>query len=226
MPQATDANHEALQRFLEDSQGGFALIVSGPSGVGKSSICEAVSSVADVAECVTTTTRPRRENEVDGEDYHFVTDDDFEFSLATGAFVEYASVYDYRYGSTFAEVEAAFRTAPLMLVDVDVQGAQTWRKVLGDYCVTLFLLPPSLGELESRLVSRESEDSRSLKVRMGNARREMSLASEYDYVVVNDELESAIDGVLAVLKAEQARTRRNHKVFHTLEIPNKNPFME
>lgn len=226
MPQATDANYEALQRFFEESQGGFALIVSGPSGVGKSSICDAVSNVADVAECVTTTTRPRRKNEVDGEDYHFVTDGDFELSLATGAFVEHARVYDYRYGSTFAAVEAAFRTAPLMLVDVDVQGAQTWRKILGDYCVTLFLLPPSLGELESRLVSRESEDGRSLKARMSNARREMSLASEYNYVVVNDELASAIDEVLAVLRAEQARTRRNNKVLHALDIPNKDPFKE
>ncbi len=218
---AVDSAHrEAIQAILARAEGGFALVVSGPSGVGKTSICEAtLAAFPEIGPCVTTTTRPIRDGEVDGVDYHFVTEDAFEACVEEGIFIEHAVVYGHHYGATIASVEAAFERSPFLLVDVDVQGAQTWRHLLGEHCVTLFVLPPSIEELTKRLSNRRSEEASSLKARTERARREMGHASTYDYVVVNHELEEAVKRVKSVLCAERLKARRNDRTFRALGLP-------
>jgi guanylate kinase len=220
-----NASHRLMiQDLLARTDGGFALVVSGPSGVGKTSICEAtIAACADVGPCVTTTTRPIRDGEVDGVDYHFVTEEAFASGVEEGAFLEHATVYDYHYGASIEAVEAVFKRSPILLVDVDVQGAQSWRHLLGDYSTTLFVLPPSIDELAHRLCRRQSEEAASLKLRTERAYKEMKYASTYDYVVVNHRLEDAIEQLKAVLRSEKLRSHRNAKTFRALGLPLPEP---
>ena len=218
---ATIATHRnRVRERILDSQGGFAFVVSGPSGVGKTSICEAViEECPDVAPCVTTTTRPIREAEVDGVDYHFVDEGAFEEGVERGAYMEHATVNGNRYGATIDAVIEEYEHARILLVDVDVQGARTWRHLLEDCCVSLFVLPPSMEELSQRLSNRGSEGEASLKMRTERAHREMEHASDYDYVILNRRLEDAVNEVKCVLTAEGSRTERNTWTFRALGLP-------
>ena len=197
----------------------FALVVSGPSGVGKTSICKTVIERDDrINPIVTATTRPQREGEEDGVDYHFLSESQFDTLLSEGAFIEHASVHDSRYGTTKAAFAAAIESADIVLLNVNVQGAQAWRDVLSDRCVTLFVLPPSLEELRKRLAGRQSEGKESLKVRTNNAKKEMAFAATYDYVIVNHELIQAIDDVESVLLTERSRPSRQRTLLDSLNI--------
>ena len=198
---------------------GFALVVSGPSGVGKTSICKTVIERDHrIRPIVTTTTRKQREGEEDGVDYHFLSESQFDTLLSEGAFLEHAIVHDARYGTTKSAFASAIESADIVLLDVDVQGAQAWRGVLSDRCVTLFVLPPSLEELRKRLAGRQSEGEASLKVRTSNAKKEMAFAATYDYVIVNHKLVQAIDDVESVLLTERSRPFRQRALLDSLNI--------
>ncbi len=167
---------------------------------------------------MTTTTRPMRPGEVDGEDYHFVSEEVFQEKLDRGAFVEWAEVYDYRYGATADAASQALSGGGAMLLDVDVQGAETWKQVLEDQCVTVFVLPPSIELLRGRLEGRRTEEARALRRRMENARRELARADRYDYLIVNDDLATAISELRAIIRAERQRSWRMASVLgHTAE---------
>jgi guanylate kinase len=197
----------------------FALVVSGPSGVGKTSICKTVIERDErIKPIVTTTTRPQRKGEEEGVDYHFLSESQFDTLLSEGAFLEHAIVHDSRYGTTKAAFATAIETADIVLLDVDVQGAAAWRDVLADRCVTLFVLPPSLQELRKRLAGRQSEGEASLKVRTNNAQHEMAFAATYDYVIVNHKLVQAIDDVESVLLTERSRPLRQRALLDSLHI--------
>lgn len=225
----SDATIDASQRsriqdLLARREGQFALVVSGPSGVGKTSICEAtIAACPDVGPCLTTTTRPIRDGETDGVDYHFLTEEAFLSGVEDGAFLEHATVYNYHYGATFEAVETVFNRSSILLVDVDVQGAQSWRHLLGDFCATLFVLPPSIDELAHRLSGRQSEAAASFKLRAERARSEMEHAAAYDYVVVNHQLEDAIEQVKGVLRSEKLKAHRNAKIFRAMGLPLPEP---
>jgi len=167
---------------------------------------------ATVRPCVTTTTRPKRPGEVDGRDYHFVTEPVFAQKLKQMAFVEHASVHGHRYGATREAVEAAAGDRCVMLLDVDVQGAENWRRVLGEQCVTVFLRPPSWEVLMRRLKGRRTESERALQIRLENARGELDRAGAYDYLVVNDSLEHAVSMLEAIITAEKHRPARMPEV--------------
>jgi guanylate kinase len=195
----------------------FALVISGPSGVGKTSICKSViEKDIRVRPIVTTTTRRIRDGEMDGVDYHFVPDSEFDSLLASESLLEHAVVHGFRYGATKAAFEQALDLADVVLLEVDVQGAKAWQEALGARCITLFILPPSLDELGERLAGRKSEGEASLKARTRNARAEMAFAGSYDYVIVNHELEQAIDDVQSVIVAERSRPSRQRAFLNSL----------
>ncbi len=191
----------------------FALVVSGPSGVGKSSICEGVlEQDPGVQPCVTTTTRIKRPGEVEGVDYHFISDAAFGEKVARGEFIERAEVYGFSYGATIGAVSTALANAQVVLLDVDVQGAATWKEVFRDRCVTVFVLPPSIAVLKRRLEERKTEAKTAFRRRMESVWQEIGQAASYDYLIINHSLEQAILDLQAIIRAEKRRPWRMQDV--------------
>lgn len=208
-----------LRQRFQDNPGAFAVVVAGPSGAGKTSICQEVLVYdPDVRRCVTTTTRPKRSDEVDGVMRHFVSEETFADLEVQDAFVEQAIVYGFRYGATFEEVIKALFDNRVMLMDVDVQGVETWKQVLQNHCVTVFVLPPSLEELEVRLKGRQTEEETSLQIRLENAIGEMRQAGSYDYLIVNDDLDRSVADLLAIIRAERSKASRKKEALSNLGI--------
>jgi guanylate kinase len=187
----------------------FLLLISGPSGVGKSSVYTPVMQAdPKLSFSVSCTTRPPREGEIDGKHYHFLDRSDFERQQAQGAFVESFTVHDELYGTRRADLEKMLDAGLIPVLDVDVQGGEKILAAYQERVVSVFLFPPSFEELEERLRRRGTEDEKSLKVRLENARWEVDYARHYEYWLVNDELETAIEDLKAILRAE--RRRRKH----------------
>ncbi len=201
----------------------FALVVSGPSGVGKTSICQGlVAQDSSIRRCVTTTTRPKRPAEVDGVDYHFISEEAFREELSRGDFLEWAVVHGFQYGAAVESVETALLDGQVMLLDIDVQGTATWKRTLEEQCVTVFVLPPSLEVLQERLRRRRTEGKSSYRVRMKNARKELAQADSYDYTVVNDDLAQAVATLRAIIGAERSRPRRLYELLSGLGVSGPN----
>lgn len=200
---------KALQKRLLQDSGAFAIVVAGPSGVGKTTLCREVLKVeCDVHRCVTTTTREPRNNEKEGVERHFVSHNDFKKKLGEGAFIEHAEVHGHWYGATLDAVYAAMKDGRVMLMDVDVQGVVTWQKALGERCVTVFILPPTLEKLAERLRTRQTETDSEFQLRMKNAIEELRQASLCDYIVVNDQLSSAVAQLRSIIQAERHKASR------------------
>jgi guanylate kinase len=187
---------------------GFVVVVSGPSGVGKTSMYTRLLQERDDIEfSVSATTRPRRDNETDGKDYWFLAEADFERRLAAGEFAEHALVHGRRYGTLRAPVDEAIARGRIVLLDVDVQGGHSLRACYPDG-VFVFIYPPSLATLEARLRGRASDRPEVIAERLGNAPGELAHFSAYDYIVVNDDLARAQATLAAIVAAERARLSR------------------
>ncbi|MEN8686127.1 MAG: guanylate kinase [Desulfuromonadales bacterium] len=183
-------------------------VISAPSGAGKTSICRKIlQTLPDLHQSISYTTRPMRDGERDGADYHFVTTDVFQQMVSDGAFAEWAEVHGNCYGTARASLEKAAAAGADILLDIDFQGAEQLR-YSGLEGVFIFILPPGMDELRRRLDARNTDDDRVIERRMRNAAGEISAAVKFDYLVVNDVLESAADTIMAIMKAENARTRR------------------
>ena len=170
---------------------GRLFVLAGPSGVGKGTLRKkALSDMEDLTYSVSCTTRQPREGERDGVEYHFVTTRDFEEKIAGGLFLEHAVVHGHRYGTLLADVKRDTEAGRDVLLEIDVQGARQVREALPE-SVLVFIAPPSLGVLEKRLRQRRTESEDKITVRLENAKKEMAFASEYDRVIVNDNLEEA-----------------------------------
>ncbi len=200
---------QALQKRLLENPRAFAVVVAGPSGVGKTTICRKVlEAESDVYRCVTTTTRHPRPEEVEGVERHFVSEEAFCEMFDRGVFIECAEVHGHLYGATLDAVDAAMKDGHVMLMDVDVQGVATWQKALGDRCVTVFVLPPTLEMLEERLALRQTETASNFQLRMKNAIEELRQASLCDYIIVNDHLSDAVISLQTIIHAERHRSAR------------------
>ncbi len=187
------------------SDPGLLLVFTGPSGCGKTTLVRrAMARLPELRFSVSYTTRPRRGTEVDGEDYHFVALDDFESRLARGEFLEHALVHGNRYGTHRGSVEALVQAGSVVLLDIDVQGAQQVRASDAD-AVFVFLLPPSMDELEARLRGRATDTADVIEGRLAVARSEIAEAPMFDYRIVNDDLERAEEEFLAVIHEERQR---------------------
>lgn len=189
---------------------GLMLVVSSPSGAGKTTLTRRlVAEDPAIAMSISVTTRPPRPGEKDGEDYRFLDREQFEAMRAAGDLLEHAEVFGHRYGTPRAPVERELDRGRDVLFDIDWQGAQQIRATMPDDLLTLFILPPSGRALFERLVRRQQDSIDTIKRRMDGAAREISHWNEYDYVVVNDDLEAAYGELRAVLTAGRlARHRR------------------
>lgn len=188
---------------------GLMLVLSSPSGAGKSTISRAVlEREENIALSVSLTTRPPRKGEVDGRDYTFVDDAAFRAMVERDGFLEHAEVFGHRYGTPRAPVEAALEEGRDMLFDIDWQGAQQIAEKARTDLVGVFVLPPSIEELERRLHTRAQDSSEVVRARMAKALDEVSHYAEYDYVVINSDLETSIEEVRSILRAERRRRTR------------------
>jgi len=195
---------------------GLTVVLSGPSGVGKDTVIGALLRIdAGVCRYVTVTTRPPREGEVPGRDYHFISEADFDRLIAEDRFVEWACVHDHRYGTPKRGVFPEQEQAGDILLKIDVQGGVNVKEQMPD-AVMIFLAPPSLKELERRLRGRHTESDESLAIRLQNARREMSYIVHYTYCVINDTVQEAAARVQAILIAERCRIRDAHRLLERL----------
>lgn len=195
---------------------GVVLVVSGPSGVGKSTLIGHVRErLPDLAFSVSATTRAPRPGERDGVDYAFLDDAAFRTRLAAGDFLEHAEVYGHLYGTPRRPVEALVAEGRSVLLDIDAQGAAQVRHTLPE-AVHVMILPPCLDELERRLRSRGTDSDAVIARRMAQAGEQVRAAPGYDYLVVNDDLDTACAQLLGVLLAELARLSRQRSHLHAL----------
>ena len=182
---------------------GIPFVVSAPSGTGKTTVCRAVVERDPRIEfSVSHTTRPRREGERDRVHYHFVTPETFRRLVEAGAFVEHAEYAGHGYGTSFASLDGPLARGRDLLLEVEVQGAAQLRERRED-AVFIFLLPPSLEELEKRLRGRGTDSEDAVNLRLAAARQELEAVSRFDYAVVNEELEETIEAVRAIVEAER-----------------------
>jgi guanylate kinase len=187
---------------------GTLFVISAPSGTGKTTLARRVlESVPGLGFSVSYTTRPRRAGEESGREYHFVDDPRFDAMVASGGFLEWAHVFGHRYGTGREATEAALQGGTDLLLDIDVQGARQLRAA-GLDAVSVFILPPDFETLASRLRLRASEDEHALRGRLGKARDEAMEYDQFDYTVVNAEVEEASQELIAIVRAERARTAR------------------
>jgi guanylate kinase len=188
---------------------GLMFVLSSPSGAGKTTLSRMLLSADDNVELsVSVTTRPRRRGEIDGRDYHFIDRARFESMVKAGELLEWAEVFGHRYGTPRRPVEKALRAGHDVLFDIDWQGTQQLRERARTDLVSVFILPPTVQELERRL-ERRAQDSRDIiGSRMAKAAGEMSHWPEYDYVIVNHDIDEAFGEVRAILAAERLKRER------------------
>ncbi|HET6538562.1 MAG TPA: guanylate kinase [Sphingopyxis sp.] len=188
---------------------GLLFVLSSPSGAGKTTISrKLLAADADIGLSISATTRPMRPGEVDGKDYHFIDVARFKDMVANGDFLEWAHVFDNRYGTPRAPVEAMLQSGRDVLFDVDWQGAQQLYQEAGPDVVRVFILPPSMAELERRLRGRNTDSDAVIASRMARAANEISHWDAYDYVLINDDVEACFDQVMAILRSERMKRRR------------------
>lgn len=185
---------------------GKLFVISAPSGAGKTSLVRALCEQdAELDMSVSHTTRPRRPGEVHGEHYHFVSDAEFERMVENEEFLEHARVFDNRYGTAKSTVNTALESGRNIVLEIDWQGARQIRRNLTD-CCTIFVLPPSREELERRLRKRAQDSEQTIRRRMKAAVLEMVHYDEFDYTVINDDFDRALDALACILSAEQLKT--------------------
>jgi guanylate kinase len=199
---------------------GTLFVVSAPSGAGKTTLCrEARLRVADLAYSVSCTTRAPRPGEVDGSDFRFVSREAFLRMRERGELAEWASVHGNLYGTPARPLETAQQDGRAELLDIDTQGAAQLRQRYPE-AVLVFVVAPSMAELEQRLRERRSDADQDIARRLARAHDEIALWKQYDYLIVNRDVKEAIDQLMAVIQAERCRTARLGVTFPDLEVPN------
>ncbi|GAA3700263.1 guanylate kinase [Sphingomonas cynarae] len=188
---------------------GMLFVLSSPSGAGKSTIArKLLADDAGLEMSVSATTRAIRKGEEDGRDYHFVDLEEFRRMAANDEFLEWAHVFDHRYGTPRAQVEALLDAGKDVLFDIDWQGAQQLFQIAGGDVVRVFIFPPSMPELRDRLEKRATDSAAVIDARMARAANEVSHWDGYDYVLVNDDVEACFQGVKTILAAERLKRSR------------------
>lgn len=194
---------------LKTHRRGLMVVLSSPSGAGKSTLTRALlKENSNMAMSVSATTRAPRPGEVDGEDYFFVSKDTFSAMIDESEFLEHAKVFDNYYGTPRGPVESALEYAKDVIFDIDWQGAQQLTQAAADDLVKIFILPPDMIELEKRLKTRAQDSDEVIAKRMSKSEAEISHWAEYDYVVVNEDIDTAMAELRAILLAERMKRKR------------------
>lgn len=187
---------------------GIPIVLSAPSGAGKTTIRqEAVKALSDVVASTSFTTRPARPGELEGMDYHFISDDEFDRMVRDGEFAEWAVVHNNRYGTPARFLEEKLAEGFDVILTLDLQGAKNLKKRYPQ-AVTVFLLPPSFGELRERLLARGTNDSLELEERLKHGQQMISEVSGYDYLIINRKVEETVRHLVAIITAERLRPWR------------------
>lgn len=186
---------------------GILVVLSGPSGVGKNTVLNEIRRSLPLKYSISATTRPPRPGEVHGRDYFFLSRDEFEAKAAAGEFLEWAQIYGDYYGTPLSFVQQSLAMGHDIILDVDVQGAAGIRRRMPQ-SVLVFLFPPSFAELRRRLAARGTEDESKCLKRLQYVRQELACIKDYDYVVVNDELQSAVEQIARICVVEKQRVAR------------------
>ncbi|MBD3801059.1 MAG: guanylate kinase [Campylobacterales bacterium] len=189
-----------------NKNGGAILVLSGPSGAGKSSLIKKVAeAIGPHYFSISTTTRPMREGEVDGVHYHFVDEASFKRDIDGENFLEYAVVHGNYYGTSLKPVKKALSEGKLVIFDIDVQGHDTVQNRMGDITTSAFITTPTLSELEQRLRSRATDAPEVIARRIDMAKREVQRMCEYDYIIINDDLDEAAEVLVSVARAARLK---------------------
>ena len=188
---------------------GLVLIVSSPSGAGKTTICKRlIQDIENLSLSISVTTRLKRQNEIDGKDYFFKSDKEFDKMVKQEKFLEHARVFGYSYGTLKSEINSKITNGVNVIVDIDWQGTRQIEEHIPDDIVKIFILPPSIKELEKRLGARATETRDSFKKRMSEARKEISHYNEYDFVIINDDVQESVNKIKLILNSENLRRHR------------------
>ena len=188
---------------------GLLIVISGPSGVGKGTVRKALFEREghDLVYSISMTTRKPRQGETNGKEYYFVTKEEFEKNISEGKMLEYAEFVNNYYGTPLDKINEQLESGKEVVLEIEVQGAMQVKKKVKD-AVFIFIAPPSMNALYSRLTNRGTETEKIIKERCEKAKREVGLANMYDYIVVNVEVSNAADKIIAIIRAEHARTKR------------------
>ena len=189
------------------SKQGILFVVTGPSGVGKGTVLTKVRERKELYFSISATTRKPREGEQDGVHYYFLTKEQFEQKVAAGGFLEHAQFSGNYYGTPAEPIDRQLKEGKDILLEIEVQGAMQVRENRPD-AVRICLAPPSFAELEKRLTGRGTEDAEAIRLRLETAKHELTLASQFDYIVINNTVEQAVSDVLAIMQAEACRAAR------------------
>ena len=185
---------------------GQLYVISAPSGAGKTSlVSQLVSASPEISVCISHTTRMKRPGELDGVNYYFVDQSEFDRMVAADEFLEHAHVFDHSYGTSNAAVESLLKTGVDVVLEIDWQGAQQIREHRPD-CLSIFILPPSHDELEQRLKRRGEDDDSIVERRMRDAVAEMSHYKDFDFIVVNDDFHTALVDIQSIVRAKRLRS--------------------
>lgn len=197
---------------MEEKRRGLLIVISGPSGVGKGTICdELIKKFQDIVYSVSATTRKPRSGEKQGEDYFFCSQDEFLRLLQDDMLLEWAKVYDNYYGTPKIYVDNVLSQGKDCILEIDIQGALQIKQKMPEG-IFIFIAPPSKEELVRRITYRGTETPEEISKRMGQVEREMNHADDYDYIVVNDSVQNAVQSIRAIIVAERLRVRRNNQI--------------
>ena len=203
---------------MQNKRKGLMLVLSSPSGAGKTSICKRVlEKEKRIVMSVSFTTRPKRKSEKNGFDYFFITKKKFDDLKNSNFFVEHANVFDNCYGTPKDFIDKNLQKGVDVLFDIDWQGAQKLSNYSKDDMVSVFILPPNNEALLERLKKRDEDTIKTVKKRMGKAKSEISHWIEYDYIIINEDLEQSANEVITILKAERKKRSRQKFVFDLVE---------